>query len=618
MEEYLKLSFPEDAEISPDGRRVAYTVSEVGKESAASAQRSRIWLVPAEGGAARQLSMGPGQDTAPIWSPDGGRLAFLSDRQEPGKGLQIWLLPMDGGEATPLTRAKGRISRITWCRDGRHIAFLMVEEQPPQEGDVIQFEADPSFQRLFVVDTATGETRPVSPDGVQVWEFAEAPDGSAFAVVASALPWEWSWYQSWVGTVPAQGGGVTELYRSVRQVASPCWSPDGTGIAFLSGTWSDRGSVAGDLWIVDAKGGPATHVTEGYEGSLTWVRWPERDRLLFLGYEGMEATIGWIYPDGEGRLLWREAAAMGPRFQPRFTLAGARLAVVREDFVKLPEVWTADLGGDGLTWRQVSQVNPEPEKLVRGDCQVIEWSAADGTTIQGILITPPGYSGERRIPLVTLVHGGPTSLYGVRTNWFWAPFLATKGVAVLMPNPRGSTGRGLAFAEANLGDMGGGDLQDILAGVDHCIALGVADPDRLGIGGWSYGGFMTAWAITQTDRFRAAVAGAAITNWLSFHGTSEIPTWDALYLQDKPDGEAYRRCSPVLAAARVKTPTLILHGERDTCVPVGQAYEFFRALQDKGVEVKLQVYPRESHGFRERPHLQRMQEAAVTWFLEHL
>lgn len=619
IDAYLSLKLPDDAQISPDGSLVAYVVAEVGKEAKDKPVRSQIWVTgaTAAGPAARQLTAGQGADRAPRWAPSGDRIAFLSDRG--GKTMQLFLLPMGGGEATQLTHGKSGVGEFAWTRDGKQIAFLMADPEAETDSDVIHFEDHPRFQRLHLVDVATGEVRAVSPEGLQIWEFSESPDGRSFAVIASALPWEWSWYQSAVGLVDTKTGGYRELCKTERQVALPRWSPDGSWIAFLSSRWSDRGSHAGGLWLVDAAGGQPRHVTQGYEGSLTWFDWLEQGRLLFIGYEGIQATLGYMTPTGSRELLWKETAAFGPRFHPRFTRAGDRLAVVREDLNTAPDVWTCDIAATALSWEQRSESNPVVATLDRGEAQVIRWDAPDGEEIEGILLTPAGLAEGERAPLVTIVHGGPTALFGARVNWFWAPFLAAAGIAVFMPNPRGSTGRGLAFAEANLGDMGGGDFRDIMSGIDAVIAMGAADPDRLGIAGWSYGGFMAAWAVTQTDRFKAAVAGAAITNWLSFHGTSNIPTWDEAYMMASPyEGDAYRHWSPITHVGRVKTPTLLLHGEQDECVHVSQAYEFVRGLRDNGVRAHLRVYPREPHGLREKAHIKENQEAVVNWFVEHL
>lgn len=621
IDDYLALKLPDDAQISPDGRLIAYTLSEIGKEAKDKPVRSRVWLVRADGaGAPQPLTGGSSSDRSPRWSPRGDCVAFLSDRNDPGKRSQILILPMGGGEATPITEVKGAISELAWL-DADRIAYLMADPDPDDATDVIHFEDRPQFQRLYIVNTGSREVTAVSPADVQVWEYEAAPDGQSFAVVASALPWEWSWYQSYIGVVPAVGGAVREVCRTERQVALPRWSPDGRQIAFISSSWSDRGVVAGDLWLVDAAGGAPRDITAGYRGSLTWAVWRDNTSLLFMGLQGVGSAIGVVNIDGRVEPLWTGPAAFTPRHWQRFSIAAGRLAAVREDVDHLPEVYLAELpvGAGSVAWRALTHLNPQADELAWGKTEAISWRSGDGTPIEGLLLTPADYDGASRLPLVTIVHGGPTANYSSRISTLWAPFLAAQGMAVLMPNPRGSTGYGLAFAEANIGDMGGGDLADVLAGVDACISRGIADPERLGIAGWSYGGYLTAWAITQTQRFKAAVVGAGITDWLSFHGVSEIPTWDAAYLKATPyGGAAYSARAPLTHIADVTTPTLMHHGEKDTCVPVGQAYQFHRALRERAVECQLRVYPREPHGLRERAHVKDMQEATVGWFVSHL
>jgi dipeptidyl aminopeptidase/acylaminoacyl peptidase len=303
------------------------------------------------------------------------------------------------------------------------------------------------------------------------------------------------------------------------------------------------------------------------------------------------------------------------------------LAVAREDGGRPRDIWTFDLGAAGLTsaradredagWRRLTHLHRAFDAIQLGPVCETRWTAPDGQPMQGLLVHPP--SGEPPFPLVVQVHGGPANAWPWRCpmGWHdWGHLLAAQGFLVLLPNPRGSFGWGTAFTEANLGDMGGRDWLDILAGVDHLVARGLADATRLGIGGWSYGGFMTAWAVTQTDRFRAAVMGAGISNWVSFHGTADIPQWDRVFWQADPyerDG-VYRRFSPVTHVANVKTPTLILHGEDDVIVPVSQAKEFHRALKDHGVETQLVTYPRQGHPIQEKKHQRDLLERVVEWY----
>ena len=333
----------------------------------------------------------------------------------------------------------------------------------------------------------------------------------------------------------------------------------------------------------------------------------------------------WELPlEGASRKLWVREAMFADRFQARFTLSadGATLAVIREDHSTPPDVWTADPRGEGLSWTRRSRTQPHLDELEAGRAETLRWTSPDGTPVQGVLLRPEGGGETGPPPLVTVVHGGPTAMYhhSHLGSHFWAPSLLAAGYAVLLPNPRGSIGWGRAYAEANLGDMGGGDLADILAGVDLLVGRGDADPERLGICGWSYGGYMAAWAVTRTTRFKAAIMGAGIANWRSFHGVSNIPAWDRLYLEDEPyrTGGGYTRYAPILHVDRVRTPTLILHGERDECVPVGQGYEWYRALREHGVETQLVVYPREGHGIVEKAHQRHLMRRSVEWLDAHL
>jgi dipeptidyl aminopeptidase/acylaminoacyl peptidase len=275
-----------------------------------------------------------------------------------------------------------------------------------------------------------------------------------------------------------------------------------------------------------------------------------------------------------------------------------------------------------MEWRQLTHIQPPTDGLPQGETRVLRWQAADGLAIQGLLILPVGYQEGQRVPTITWVHGGPAGLYtqGFNLAGRGLQLFAAAGYAVFMPNPRGSTGWGVDFTEANIGDLGGRDYEDIIAGLDYIIALGIADSERLAIGGWSYGGFMTAWAVSQTSRFKAAIAGAPITHWRSFHGIAEIGTWDAISYRASPyaAGGPYDRFSPIQHVANVRTPTLLIHGQDDIIVPVSQSYEFFRALKDQGVPTELVVYPREPHGPRERAHKLDRLRRFVEWFERYL
>lgn len=302
--------------------------------------------------------------------------------------------------------------------------------------------------------------------------------------------------------------------------------------------------------------------------------------------------------------------------------ADGTIAVVRS-LPDLPrEVWTVQIARTSPKWTRITTLNEHLLDLTSGVHEWVEWYAEDGQQMQGLLVRPSNARPGKRLPLIVHPHGGPT---GITANEYMSPArwvyrLTQRGFAVFMPNYRGSTGRGIEFAEANIGDMGGRDFQDIMAGVDALIERGIADEEKLGIGGWSYGGFLTAWAITQTDRFKAAVAGAAITDWLSFHGTSYLCAWDSLHYQADPyvRGSVYERFSPMLYIANARTPTLILHGEKDGDVPLSQGVELFRALREHGVESEMVIYPREPHSVSETPHVRDLLQRTCDWFESHV
>lgn len=648
-EDVLGFECLDDAQISPDGELVAFTVGDSFKTDTRW-PKSQIWVVPTAGGDPRQLTSGPRTDCLPRWSPDGSRLAFLSDRLEPGQ-RQVFLLPRAGGEALPLTDIKGAIptprslSALQWSPDGRSLAFLLEDPESDEErrrkeakDDAVEFEQNPRYVRLWIVDVATREVRCVSPDALQIWEFAWSPDSRGFAAVVSDQPYEWSWYTNRLVRFDA-GGPARTLWHAKRQVSGPCWAPDGKQLAFLSSNWSDRGVIAGDIWLIDAvaqgavdqgaagQGAEARQLTAGEIASFGWIEWPAAgggNELLTIAHE--RGGIGFSRIDAQtGKrtpLSWRQAGVSGPQW-PQFSLSSDGVwAVALEDFDHPRDIEIGREEAGQLQWRRLTHFHPQTADFELGATEPLYWKGADDWQMQGLVIKPVGYEPGKRYPLVTWVHGGPVSASGSR---YYAAFgvsqlLAAEGYAVFLPNYRGSVGWGLAFAESNLGDMGGQDFTDIQLGIDALIENGLADRDRLAISGWSYGGFMSAWAVSQTDRFRAAVMGAGIAHWQSFHGKSCLTAWDAIHYETDPyePRGTFEKFSPLAYAKNIKTPTLILHGEKDEDVPVEQAHLFFRALKDLGVPTVLIVYPREPHGVSERAHMLDLSRRVIDWMKRYL
>ncbi|HEU4327058.1 MAG TPA: S9 family peptidase [Roseiflexaceae bacterium] len=655
VEDMLRFKQLADVQISPDGGLVACVIGDDWKDYRCPRQR-QVWLLSPQNGALWPFSDGPRADHTPRWSPDGRRLAFLSDR-EPDFQTRIYLGDRDGGVPVALGDLPGEPSDLAWSPDGTRLAFLMKDTDSPAEqrrrdqgDDAIVYEGQPRWQRLWTVDLVTGAARAITGEA-QIWEFDWLPDGG-FVVLSSAAPYEWSWYGARLERVGAEGGPPLPLWNpGQRQIGCPRASPDGSLLAWLCCTWSDRGVNGGDLLVMSSDGGAPRNVMAGYPGSVWWFQWsPDGAALDFLAHEGGETVLGRIeLPSGVRTVRWRAPVALETEYSAQHLARNGTFAAVLSAPDVPPELWIGcpttvpesagvceeeetrgwhqrSLAGASAAlagWRRLTWLQPSLEGLALGETRALRWRAPDGLAVQGLLLLPIGYQPSRRVPLITWVHGGPASLFD--TGFFCSPRLphqlfAGAGFAVLLPNPRGSTGWGTAFTEANIGDLGGRDFADIMAGIDALVARGIADPERLGIGGWSYGGFMSAWAITQTARFRAAVVGAAITNWRSFHGTASIAAWDRIAWDADPYavGGRFDQGSPVCHIGRARTPALILHGQDDTVVPAGQSYELFRALKDSGVPAELVLYPREGHSLSERLHLIDRHRRCLEWFRRFL
>ena len=640
QKDVLNFQVPNDAQISPDGELIAFAITESHVVDT-DLPKSSIWIVPTEGGEPARFTNHPtASDTTPRWSPDGQNLAFLSDREEAGL-RQIYLAGRDFGDVRPLTEPCGQMpvhrgmAGLTWLADSRTVVYLMEDPETEEEKrrqsdkrDVIEFEKRPKYVRLYSVDFETGDVTCISPDDLQIWEFSITPDGWHVAAAVSDLPYENDWYLNRLVRFEAGSRQVMTLYDTSRQVAHPVWSPDGRQIAFTSSTWSDKHSVRGGLFAINSEGGDTREISAGQTVSYSWMEWSADGSMLTAlaqkggGHQFAEVNV----ETAETHSLMDGPEVIAEVNYPSFSRdRDGNMAVIVEDADHPRDVWIARPVDGVLDRTQLTDLHPQAKNLDIGTTEEIEWKGADGWHIQGYLIRPPGYTNGHRIPLITIVHGGPTSAQGnvylPAAPGNQAQLYATAGMAVLLPNPRGSTGWGLEFAEANLGDIGGRDWIDIQNGIDHCIDIGVADPNRLGITGSSYGGFMSGWAITQTDRFRAAVPSAGTYDWRSFHGTTEIQYFGNIFLDDNDPYDVdslYHTRAPITHIRNAKTPTLILHGEKDLVCPVEQAYEFHRALRRQGVETELVVYPREPHGYKEREHLLDIAERSVEWMVKHL
>jgi dipeptidyl aminopeptidase/acylaminoacyl peptidase len=608
----MELRRPNEVALSPDGSRIAFAVSASFREQGKPIE-TRLWVGDVGG------ELRPGEaGSLPRFSPDGTRLAFASDRGHEGR-LSLWVDDRELGEIS------GSVESIHWSPDGSHLLVLAadlgadrasadsgtkIEETGAEAQDPKIHRPALFWRRLWLVDAATGETRDVTPDGVNVFEVGWA--GGKAAAVCTDEPSESAWYDAWLGLIDLDALTVERVHTPKWQLQVPRISPGGQ-VAFVEGFSSDRGTLTGTVQVLGR--GPIAP-----ELHATWIEFGDEHTLWVAGWRGAGTFAGRLSLDGSYEELEGGDLTLGRRYLPALAVAteGSRAAAAYESADAAPEVVLWENGGRRTLTSLNADVAP---RLANLDWRPYRWSSFDGLEIEGLLALPRG-GANGPLPLIVLVHGGPTASW----SWAFAPeyglvqLLAAEGYAALLPNVRGSVGLGPAFAEANLGDMGGGDLKDILAGIDALVRDGIVDDRRVAITGGSYGGFMACWAVTQTDRFAASLPMAVVTDWVSFHSTTNIGQFDRLYLQADPyDAQGdYTRRSPVYHAHKCSTPTLIFHGEDDLCTPLSQAVEFYNALVAGGCETELVVYPREGHGWTERGHQIDSWNRTRDWLARHV
>jgi len=610
------------AAISPDGAHVAYV------EALAGPGESVIYIAPRT-----RVTAGDGKsesrESAIAWSPDGKQLAFLSDHEKKEQ-LQLYVAPANGGPARQLTHLEGLLAEPKWSPDGKRIAILFTENLPHAAGPLDPVPPDSGVlgsqiyeQRLTVIDAASGAVRQLSPKDMYVYEYDWSPDGRTFAATAAPGAGDDNWWIAQLYTMPAEGGAMKSIYKPPleQQIATPRWSPDSQSVVFIGGLMSDEGSTAGDVFRIAAAGGAARDLTPGMASSASNITWPRKsNRLYFSEHFDGGSAISQLDPvTRQTERLWQGDESINPPFDDSgisMTADGNSSVVIRHSWLKPPEIWAGPIGD----WKAVTHEN-SPRKPLWGDAKSLHWTN-DGFRVQGWLLYPSNFDANKKYPMVVAVHGGPAS--SLKPSWpqpgFNPTLLSQQGYFVLLPNPRGSYGQGEKFAMANVKDFGGGDLRDILAGVDEAIRTAPVDPQRVGLTGWSYGGFMTMFAVTQTTRFRAAVAGAGISNWQSYYGENSIDTWMMPYFGASvyDDPAVYAKMSAINFIKQVKTPTLVLVGERDGECPAPQSYEFYHALKTIGVKTEMVVYPNEGHAFHTPEHRKDVLLRMIVWFNENL
>ncbi len=667
------ISVPADAQNTPDSPprqpdpRIADTLDQLAKvrnfrQTALSPDGKQIaWVVEtAAGGVEIQLAdlQNPAQ-TQPItavpnrsascdegdiaWSPDGRLLAFLSNCQT-SRQFQIYVATV-GSNATPIQKSQlsGFVSSLQWSPDGKNIGFLYVENATRRAGALdamkppagVIGEDGVEIQHAAAVSQANGQLQTLTPANLHVYEFDWAPDSKKIAYIAAQPPGENNWWLAQLYTQQIGASQPTSILDPDHttsplhglQIAVPRWSPDGKYIALIGGLMSDQGSTGGDIYVIPSAGGEPRPVvlTTNRSATPAWIYWKDNKTLgISLVKNGNSAFtyVGALSGQDSKTEFDLPATVEDGRLAGSLSFASdGEVAQIRSSWAQPPEIFVGKFGGE---FRQITHVN-DALKPVWGKAESITWTSEASTgkfDVQGWLLYPANYDPAKKYPMIVSVHGGPAA--AMIPRWPGVSFNATAfsplGYFVLFPNPRGSYGSGEAFTLANRKDFGYGDLHDIVAGVDAVVAKYPVDGTRVGLTGWSYGGFMTMFAVTQTNRFHAAVAGAGISNWQSYYGQNSIDQWMVPYFGASvyDDPVVYYKSSAINFIRQVKTPTLVVVGDRDGECPAPQSFEFWHALKAQHVPTKLVVYPNEGHHFVSGEHRRDVMERALDWFEQYM
>jgi dipeptidyl aminopeptidase/acylaminoacyl peptidase len=612
--------------VSPDGKRVAW----IGPTTSPSSNADNALfvadlptvtlpgvtpLVGADNESAAELA----------WSADSKRLAILAA----ANGSPAIYVMSERAAPVRLKVVPGAVHDIRWSPDATRIAALYssADEQAnspvaatPRDTGAIDSHVD--RQHLALIEVASGDLKSITASDYYIYEYDWSPNGKQLVVSQARGSGNNNWWVAKLSSVDAATGQMHQLAAPAHQIANPRWSPDGSTIAYIGGLMSDQGVTGGDLYVVPANGGTPRNITPSIKSSIASFSWAGPTTVIAAGYAQGSTQISRIdvHTGVESvQFIGDEHVSVGTIYGIAGVSAsrnGEVTAAVHESYSSPPEIWTGTAG----TSRQLTHSNSGvPSALGRGVS--VKWKSGS-FNVQGFLVYPTNFEATKKYPMIVQVHGGPSSSY---KPLFYAPgsyeaLESHAGYFVFLPNPRGSYGQGEAFTRANVKDFGNGDLKDIMAGVDEVLKKYPVDGNRMGIRGWSYGGFMTMWAVTQTNRFKAAVAGAGIANWLSYTGENGISEWmvpffGATAYEDKA---VYAKASPINYINNAKTPTLVVVGERDAECPSPQSFEFWRGLQHAGVATQLIVYPDEGHSFVQPDHVRDVQERTLRWMDTYL
>jgi len=617
--------------MSPDGRRIAYVVRGPVMEGEKSEYLSHVWLVSSDGSSNFQYTQGEKSCSNPLFSPDGNYLAFTSSRS--GEN-QVWIMRVLGGEAEQVTGAEAGVASYKWSPDSRWIVYTMRDPETKAEKnkkkekrDVILADQEFKYNHLYVIPIAKDKdgkrtSRRLTRGDFHITSFNWSSDGKTIVFAHQPDPRiNTGFSESDLSTVPKDSGAVVLLVQQPGVDDDPVYSPDGKWIAFTSQGGKREPIGLRDLYIVPALGGSPKKLAETPDRNARIIGWSNDGKWIYVS-ESVRTSQHVLAVPIDGKIFYTVTSGYGMFESVAFDKKTQKMAFVYENDDTPADVRVSPVSRFKMT--QLTHLHKNVPMPAMGRTEVIRWISKDGMEIEGLITYPVNYIKGRSYPLIVEIHGGPAGVFGHNftggPDIYMTQYFAQNGYALLRPNPRGSTGYGKDFRYANFKDWGFGDFEDIVAGVDKVIDMGVGNPDSLCVMGWSYGGYMTSFVVTQTDRFNAASMGAGLPNLISMITTTDIPDYLVAHMGGEfwEDYATYEKHSAIYRIENVKTPTQVIHGANDLRVPFTQGQEFYVALKRRGVPTEMVVYPRTPHVPLEPKFLMDVSKRVMAWFEKQL
>lgn len=622
--ESMKIKSISQTEISNDGKSIAYVVREPIMEDKKSEYLSQIWVTDTESKENIQYTFNQKSSSSPKFSPDGKKIAFLSSRS--GKN-QIWIMNTLGGEARMLTKEKKGVRSIKWSPDGKMISFLKSDDDTEDEikskenkTDVILVDKNFKYSHIYSYHFDEDTVTKVTSGNYSVNSFDYSPNGKKIIFSHQEdTNINTGFINTDISVIDSDGKNLRLLVDRPGRDGNPIFSGDGNKFAFISSGGKQESIGLGDVFVYDLKNDVINKLANTFNRSSNIISWTSDDENLIIS-ESVKTTgqLLLLPTNGDGYISWsKEKYSNGVISSVVKSKFSEKIVLCYENLNTPVEVYISETNKP--SFEKISDINnlkyPKLSKT-----EIISWKSYDGKEIEGILTYPKNYKKGSKYPVILQIHGGPAGVFSERFNGrpgiYMTEYFSEKGYITIKPNPRGSTGYGKEFRYANYKDWGYGDYEDVVSGVDKVIEMGIGDPDRQFVMGWSYGGYLTSFIVTKTNRFKAASMGAGLPNLISMVTTTDIQDYLVAHMGAEfwEDYDTYEKHSAIYQIKNTKTPTQIIHGSNDLRVPFTQGQEFYRALDRLGVDTEMVVYPRTPHGPREPKFLMDVSDRILTWF----